>query len=129
MPQTRWLCVGDAWEFIETLGATDAWIGAATSARNTPGSKAARDVLEALVRQEGLAVMAWYLNDGVDTVAWYWNQVPRKQGNRGRETHTAIEAARAAALAVLLRRRLGERRFRILYEPFESVVPQGGSAG
>jgi len=129
MPQSRWLCVGDAWEFIETLGATDAWIGAATSARNTPGSEAAREVLAALVRQEGLAAIAWYLNDGVDTIAWYWNQVTRQQGNSGRETRAAIEAARAAALAVLLRRRLGERRFRILYEPFESVIRQCRSAG
>ena len=127
MPVSRWLCVNDAWEFIETLGAIppDAWLGAATSARNTPESKAARDVLAALVRQDGLAALAWYLNDGVDTVAWYWSQVPRGKGHRGHEARTAREAARAAALAVLLRRRLGERRFRTLYKPFESVVPQG----
>lgn len=60
-----------------------------------------------------MALIAWSLQDGIETVRWL-------RGVRG--PSPALDAARQAALAVLLRADLGERRFRALYKPFDAAM-------
>lgn len=121
-----WIRPKDAWQFVDALAELPAgdWLDAAARARSSAQEAAAADA-KRLVEQGGAALMAWYLDDATDTAAWYcWcAQNQRSDGRTRARIGAAIAAARIAALALLVRPRLGERRFRILYAPFAQLLP------
>jgi len=128
MPATECSHDGDAWDFLEVLcGLTaEEWFGTASRLRSATPSSAARRALSALVRHGGLALSAWNLNDGLETVAWHMSQRVKSAARWRRQEHSrdTTEAARIAALALLVRRQLGEKQFWLLYAPFQDVCPQ-----
>lgn len=121
-----WIRSRDAWRFVDALAELPAgdWLDAATRACS-PAQEAAAADAKRLVRQGGAALMAWYLNDAIDTAAWYGRCATshRSDGRTRVQIGVAIAAARTAALALLVRPRLGEQRFRILYAPFAQLLP------
>lgn len=128
MPATCDARADDALEFLEALCdlPTDAWARVAGRVRSPAHSAAAQHALKVLVRQEGLALSAWYVNDFVDTLSWQVSgHFARGEARRARDLFRAtIAATRTAAFALLLRRGLGEPHFWLLYEPFQQVHPQ-----
>ena len=124
-----WLRADDAWCFIEALGDLDGeeWLAAADRARQSDlARRLVADRLRVLVRQNGASLFAWWLNDGIDTQAWCCPRAssPLHSSRVTRAIRDARDAARVAALAVLLRPQLGEQQFRVLYEPFASAIPR-----
>lgn len=123
-----WIRPRDAWQFVDALAELPAadWLSAAARARSAAQEPAAAHA-KMLVRQGGAALMAWHLHDAIDTAGWYcW--CAQSHGSDGRtraQIGVAIVAARMAALALLVRPRLGEQRFRILYTTFAELLPSG----
>lgn len=128
MSSTEWSREGDAWNFLEALCelAAGEWLGTASRLRSSAQSEAARRELSTLVTRDGFAVSVWYLNDGLETVEWHVLQHFDRAGLSRRHAllPVAMEAARTAALALLVRPHLGEKRFWLLYEPFQRICPQ-----
>ena len=128
MPATEWSRHGDAWDFLEALcGLTaEGWLGVAGAVRSPALSDAACRELIALVRQDGVTASAWNIDDGLETVAWHMSRHLEVAGMQRRRAlaRIALEAARTAALALLVRRRLSEKQFWRWYEPFQIVCPQ-----
>ena len=113
----------DARRFVEALEdlPLDRWlVAAATARRADPARSLAMAALEELLRTNGAALEAWFLTDAIDTAAW-----ARIRQGSGVARSQGMDAARVAALAILLRHHLGERWFSVLYEPFASVLPLG----
>jgi hypothetical protein len=116
--QRAWQCTDDALGFVEALGelTPESWRHVAAVDRERPRNAGVTVQLRQLARQHGAGMFAWGLDDGIDTAIWLC---------RHREAGALpVEAARTAALAVLLRPLLGEMRFRSLYAPFSEVIPE-----
>lgn len=135
MADSAWLRPGDASRFVDALAdlAFEHWCRAAFKARENSFARVhATRALERLVQEASVAVPRWYLRDDVDTAAWYGLHAWRRDAHASRDKRNledAIHAAYLAAIAVLLRLRLGERRFQVLYEPFADAVPRSALSG
>jgi hypothetical protein len=113
-----------ATRFVEALGETswNAWLGAALDVSSPAAPRSgALDVIAAAAALPQYRLVLWRLGDSLETSAWY--ALPRRyripQTRRDASTRTrVIEAARAAAFALLLRRLLTPTQFDALIAPF-----------
>src|SRR5689334_629536 len=112
---SEWSRSGGAWDFLEVLcGLTgEAWLVISERLYSTAVTDAARRDLSALVRQNGVQPLVWSLSDGLETVAWHVSRQAYGAESSGRcaPSAQALEAACVAAVALLLRQQLGEKRF------------------
>ena len=129
MTGTEWSREGDAWDFLEALCGfkAESWLAVSSRLHSTEPFRAARRALNALVRQGGLNLTLWSFEDGLETVRWHMSQRFGCAAAGRSFAHATIEAARIATLALLLRQKLGERQFWLLYDPFRTVFRQQGS--
>lgn len=133
MAESAWLSPGEAFRFVDALGDLPAelWHRAGLKARENAFARImATRALETLARDASVALPRWSLQEDVETAAWYglpaWYR-SAEGWSRPRELLDAVQAAHLAAIAVLLRLRLGERRFQVLYAPFADFVPRSAS--
>jgi hypothetical protein len=130
MAEGAWLRPGDAQRFVDALGELppERWVEAGLQARQDAFARGfAAQALETLLTDHAIAVPLWNLRDDVETAAWYCLPAGYRSPDGDswpRDLVDAIHAAHVAALAVLLRLRLGERRFALLYAPFAKLVPR-----
>ena len=112
-------CVA-ATKFVEALCETsgDVWLNATNDRRgSSSGRPTALAVLASHARQLRLGLVVWSIADDIETAAWYalprnW-RAPRTQ-QEARMRAQAIDAARTAACAILLRRHLTLAQFEVL---------------
>jgi len=130
MAEHAWLRPGDAWRFVEALGDLPAerWFQAGLKAREGAFARGvASRALAALERDDAIALLRWQLQDDIETAAWCclpgWYRTSAGHACPP-DFVEAVEAAHVAAIAVLLRLRLGEHRFSVLYAPFADLVPR-----
>jgi hypothetical protein len=118
--------------FVDALSETswDAWLRAAL---DVPTSAALRsnalDVLAAAAMLPQYRLALWRLGDSLETSAWY--ALPRRyripQTRHDATTRArVIEAAKAAAFALLLRRFLTPTQFDALIAPFQNQRAASG---
>lgn len=125
LSERGWIRSRDAWRFVDALAELPAgdWLDVAVRARALAQEAAAADA-QTLVQQGGATLIAWYLDDAIDTAAWCrWCAQSCPNARTRAQIDVAIAVARTAALALLVRPRLGEGRFRILYAPFAQLLP------
>lgn len=115
-----------AMRFVEALSDAPAevWLEAARAAEVASAERArALDVIAALVNEHRLGLERWYLDDAIETAAWYALSRCFRVPARGhwRSRNSAIEVARIASAALLLRRYLTPVQFDVLYGPFQAI--------
>lgn len=117
-----------AGRFVDALGETTAvaWMAAADAASRASQVHARlMDVITGCAERLGVYDDLWEIADGVETAAWYvlpeWCRTPRSPADAVRRRQ-AMEAARLAAYAILLRAHLANGDFELLSGPFRDLV-------
>lgn len=117
--------------FVDALAETAeaVWLQAAATVQADAESRSRLlDVILSHAERLRLYDDLWHLSDVVETAAWYalpeWYRAPRTASDT-MTRHHAVEGARLAAYAVLLRAHLTVAEFDLLYAPFHEVM-QGG---
>jgi len=121
-----------ATRFVEALSETswEAWLDAALDVSSAAGLRSsALDVIAAAAVLPKYRLALWRLGDSLETSAWY--ALPRRyripQTRQDAATRRrAIEAARVAAFALLLRRFLTPTQFDALIAPFQNQTAKAG---
>jgi hypothetical protein len=113
--------------FIDRLTAfhRDDWIAVASVAeQNAAAQSTANALLEALVAHHGLGVQAWNVADDVETAAFYSAALDGDTPSRRVASllRAAREAAKVAALALLVRQVLTPNDFETLCRPFAGLM-------
>jgi hypothetical protein len=116
--------------FVERLGdlPSFAWRAAGESARARLAERAAATaILQSVLAGAALHFEAWLIADGVETAARHHAfDAAERRGDRSllEQWRAAHSVAATAALAVLARRLLPDASFRVLYRPFDRLVPE-----
>ena len=116
-------CVAAA-KFVEALSemSCDVWLNAARVDHEAMSVRpGALDIVASSARRLRLRLILWNIADDIETVAWYVLprncRAPRTRADADTRAR-AIEEARIAASAVLLRRHLTRAQFDALYSSF-----------
>lgn len=117
-----------AGRFVDALGETTAavWLAAAEIAgRAAEARTRARDALNRCAESLRVYDDLWQLADRIETTAWYvlpeWCRSPRNGAESVTRRH-AMEAARLAAYAILLRAHIAETDFELVSAPFRDLI-------
>jgi hypothetical protein len=103
------------------------WLAVASVSRNAVAWSTSRALLETLIAHHQLGVQTWDAADDVETAIFYSlgpDGLSARQA--GASLRTACDAAKTAALALLVRPLLTAGDFETLYRPFATLVPLAG---
>jgi hypothetical protein len=104
-----------------------AWLIVGRTLVDNPSIYAQREtpyaILEATLNNRGLAVVAWYVRDAIETSAYYASHSIVKWTSKERRAFAAAHAAAEdAALAILAQEHLSAEDFAALCAPFANLV-------